>query len=181
MSPKLLTPIFLLAIAAVAQAQEISWASKVEKFSSQTGTKNYSANQVLGKPNASHDSTGNGWQPVGSNKEEFIIVSFDNVVKTKQIFIVESMNTGYIRRVSAFSEDGLEYNVAAYPPKSGAKGPKLVSINVSEFNINVKSVKIVMVPLRNVSTTIDAVGISSSDTPYSLNKVHHHLEMVAVK
>ena len=169
------------ATALVSNAQGIVWATKVEKFSSQVGEKAYAAKQVLGKPNSTPDSTGNGWQPYGSNKEESITVSFDTVIQSKQVLIIESMNTGYIRKVSAFNEDGLEYDIAAYPPKSGAKGPKLIQINVEQFSIKIKSVKVTLVPLRNVPVTIDAIGITASDKPYTLNKTNLHLEPVAAK
>lgn len=151
-------------------SQDIAWASKVDKYSSQVGSTAFSSKQILGKPNARTDSAGNGWQPQGSQREEFIVVEFDTVIKTKQILIVESMNTGYIRRVSAFDSDGMEYDVAHFPPKSGMKGPKLVKINVADFSINVKSVKLTLVPLRHVPTTVDAVGITASDQDFMLTK-----------
>lgn len=151
-------------------SQDIAWASKVDKYSSQVGATAFSARQILGKPNARPDSASNGWQPQGTQKEEFIIVEFDTLIKTKQILIVESMNTGYIRKVSAFDNEGMEYDVAHFPPKSGMKGPKLVKINVADFSINVKSVKLTLVPLRHVPTTVDAVGITSSDQDFMLTK-----------
>ena len=52
----------------MAEAQQIAWAEKVVKFSSETGTKAYSASQILGKPNAKPDSAGNAWRPNSQGK-----------------------------------------------------------------------------------------------------------------
>jgi len=167
---------FVFACSLSSYAQEIIWASKVDKYSSQVGTSSFSAKQILGKPNARPDSTGNGWQPHGTQREEFIVVEFDTIVKSKQILIVESMNTGYIRKVSAFDNQGMEYDVAHFPAKSGMKGPKLLKINVADFSINIKSVKVTLVPLRHVPTTVDAVGITASDEDFMLTK---NMEIIA--
>lgn len=168
--------VFILLGSIPSFSQDIVWASKVDKYSSQVGSTAFSAKQILGKPNARPDSAGNGWQPNGTQREEFIVVEFDTVVKTKQILIVESMNTGYIRKVSAFDNQGMEYDLAHFPPKSGTKGPKLIKINAADFSINVKSVKLTLVPLRHVPTTVDAVGITSSDQDFMLTK---NMEIVA--
>lgn len=153
-------------------AQDVVWASKVVSHTSQVSSSNYSASKVLGKPNAPKDTATNAWQPNGSGKEESIVVAFDSPIKAKQILIVESMNTGYIRRVSAIDAHGMEYEVAHFPAKSGGKGPHLMRINVADFNINISSVKIVMVPIKYVPATIDAIGITMSDKPFMITKTH---------
>lgn len=153
-------------------AQDVVWASKVVSFSSQVGNHHHSANMALGKPNSKIDSTKNGWQPHGSGKEESIVVGFDKQIHAKKVLIVEAMNTGYIRRVAIIGTDGLEYDVASFPVKPGTKNARLVQINVAEYNIEVKAVKVVLVPIRNVSTTIDAIGITTSDETFALSKNH---------
>jgi len=153
-------------------AQDIVWASKVVSFSSQAGNHHHSANMALGKPNSKIDSTKNGWQPQGNGKEESIVVGFEKQIHAKKVLIVEAMNTGYIRRVAIIGTDGLEYDVATFPVKPGTKNARLIQINVAEYNIEVKAVKVVLVPIRNVPTTIDAIGITTSDEAFALSKNH---------
>jgi len=153
-------------------SQDVVWASKVVSFSSQVGNHHHSANKALGKPDSKIDSTKNGWQPMGSGKEESIVVGFDKLIHAKKVLIVEAMNTGYIRRVAIIGTDDLEYDVASFPVKPGTKNARLVQINVADFNIEVKAVKVVLVPIRNVSTTIDAIGVTSSDESFVLSKNH---------
>lgn len=163
---------FMFMFATAVFSQDVVWASKVVSFSSQVGNHHHSANMALGKPNSKIDSTRNGWQPLGSGKEESIVVGFDKQIHAKKVLIVEAMNTGYIRRVAIIGTDDLEYDVATFPVKPGTKNARLVQINVADYNIQVKAVKVVLVPIRNVSTTIDAVGITASDENFTLSKNH---------
>jgi OmpA-OmpF porin, OOP family len=153
-------------------AQEVVWASKVVSFSSQVGQGKYAATKALGKPDASPDSTWNGWQPNGSGKEETIVVEFDTPLKAKNVLIVEAMNTGYVRRVAVISDDGIEYDVAHYSSRPGTKNVRLTQINVADFDVKVTAVKIILIPIRNVPTTIDAVGITTSTATFVITKTH---------
>ena len=170
--------VFAILCAFPSYAQEIVWASKVISHTSQAGQVRFSANMALGKPNATADSTGNGWQPNGTGKEETIVVGFNAPIHAQKVLIVESMNTGYIRRVALISTDGDEYDVATFPARPGTKNARLVQINVADFNINVAAVKVALIPIRNVPTTIDAIGITTSTLPFTLTKSH---EVIATK
>ena len=98
---------FMVMSATTVFSQDVVWASKVVSFSSQVGNHHHSANMALGKPNSKIDSTRNGWQPLGSGKEESIVVGFNTQIHAKKVLIVEAMNTGYIRRVAIIGTDGL--------------------------------------------------------------------------
>ncbi|MBC7390395.1 MAG: hypothetical protein H7329_14355 [Opitutaceae bacterium] len=158
-------------------AQEIVWASKVVKFSSETGTKAYLANQILGKPNATPDSLGNTWRPNSQGKPETIEVSFNSKIKAKQLFIVESLNPGFIKSVVVKNSDGIEFPVASYISKSAIKGPRLLTINLSDYSMNISSAIITLIPIKNVSVSIDAVGLTDSENTYKLVN-HVQLEQV---
>ncbi len=170
--------VFGLLCSSVAFAQEIVWASKVASFTSQASAHKYSAQMALGKPDATADSTGKGWQPVGSGKVETIVVSFEKPIHAKQILIVEGMHIGYIRHVYAISTDGVEYDVAQLGARPGSKNINLVTVNVADFDIKIAQVKVVMFPIRNVASTIDAIGITDSEQHYTLTKTH---EMIAAQ
>ena len=163
---------FIFLNAATVFSQDVLWASKVVSFSTQVGNQNHSANKVLGKPDSKIDSTRNGWQPIGSGKEESIVVSFKSNLHAKKVLIVEAMNTGFLRRVYIIGTDDLEYEVANFPVKPGTKNARLVQVSVGDYNIEVKAVKLVLIPIRNISTTIDAIGITSSDETFALSKNH---------
>ena len=158
-------------------AQEIVWANKVLKFSSETGTKAYSANQILGKPNATPDSVGNSWRPNSQGKPETIEVSFSSKIKAKQLFIVESLNPGFIKSVVVKNSDGIEFPVASYISKSAIKGPRLLNINLADYSMNISSVIITLIPVKNVSVTIDAVGLTDSENAFRLS---NHVKMEQV-
>lgn len=164
-------------IGLTSNAQDIVWASKVINVTSEVGKTKYSAQMALGKPNTTPDSTGNGWQPVGSGKEESIVVGFDKTIPVHKVLIVESMHTGFIRRVYVIDADGNEYQVAHFTPKSGSKGTKLIQIDASEFSIKATAVKVVLVPIKNVSTTIDAIGITAASDKYMIDKMHQVVAM----
>ncbi len=149
-------------------AQEIVWASKVVKFSSETGIKAYSANQILGKPNATPDSSGNAWRPNSQGKPETIEVSFNSKMKAKQLFIVESLNPGFIKSVVVKNSDGIEFPVANYISKSAIKGPRLLTINLADYSMNISSAIITLIPVKNVSVSIDAVGLTDSENTFKL-------------
>ena len=167
-----LSIVSMLASTTAMFSQDVFWASNVISFSSQVGNHHHSAKMALGKPNSKIDSTKNGWQPLGSGKEESIVVGFDQQIHAKKILIVEAMNTGYIRRVAIIGTDELEYVVASFTARPGAKNARLIQINVAEYNIEVKAIKVVMIPIRNVSTTIDAIGVTTSDETFTLSKNH---------
>lgn len=174
---KIAASLLLLLLSFGAQAQDLLWATKVVSYTSQAGDKRYAAKQALGKPNATPDSTANGWQPYGAGREESIVVSFDKTMNAKQILIVEGMNTGFVRKVCAISADGTEYEVAHFPAKPGTKHAKILQVNVADFNINIASVKVVLVPARHVTSTIDAIGITTSTHHYSLGKMQDVIAM----
>ena len=75
----------------IVNAQEVQWASKVLDFSSQFSEYQYSATQVLGKPDVLPDfgDNPNAWFPSRPNRTSFIKVGFDHPMKVQQIAIAE--------------------------------------------------------------------------------------------
>jgi OmpA-OmpF porin, OOP family len=89
----------------VSSAQDVQWASKVISFSSQVSPKEYSAQQVLGKPNkcpASGDSKC-AWfgasDGLFGGREERIKVGYDKPMQIQQVAIAENFNPGAVEQV----------------------------------------------------------------------------------
>jgi len=157
-----------LIYANISIGQNILWADKVLKVSSEAGTKAYSAKQILGKPNATPDSAGNAWRPNSQGKPETIELGFSQPFKAKQLLIVEALTPGFIRSVTVKNAEGIEFPVASYGSKSAIKGPRLLTIDLTDYSIQVASVSITLIPVRDVSVTIDAVGLTDSDQNFKL-------------
>src|SRR5210317_1361923 len=86
--------ILLIFISFNSFSQRVYWANQVEEFSSELSAYEYSAEQVLGKPNAlpQGGDNPNAWMPAKPNKLEYIMVSFDKAIRVEQIVIAENYN-----------------------------------------------------------------------------------------
>jgi OOP family OmpA-OmpF porin len=93
--------IILFAISLPNFAQEVQWASQVLEYSSQFGKRQYSVNQVVGKPNVLPNlgASPNAWAPRKKDKYEYVKVAFDRPTKIKQIAIAETHNPGGIHKI----------------------------------------------------------------------------------
>ena len=92
-------------------AQEVQWASRVLDFSTQLSEYQYSATQVLGKPDVLPDygDNPNAWLPSRPNRTSFIKVGFDQAMRVRQIAIGESFNPGALYQVFLYDENNREY------------------------------------------------------------------------
>src|SRR3954462_13474925 len=85
----------------VAFGQEVQWASKVIEFSSELTPVQYSAQQILGKPNVlpAGGQNPNAWTPDKPKRKEWIKVGYDHPIQVHQIAIAESYNPGALFRI----------------------------------------------------------------------------------
>lgn len=164
----------LLAVVYASQAQQVpqvQWAFKVLDYSSQKGTREFSAQQVLGKPNVlpSSGESKNAWQPKDDpKKEESIKVGFQNPINAKQILVGESHNPGFISKIYAYDAKGKEYEVATYKPELAKVTGRLFSTHSTNLDFTVFAVKIVFRPQKEKPIGIDAIGITESTQPVEL-------------
>lgn len=161
---------FLLSIAAIisVNGQSIQWASEVLDFSSELTPIQYSAQQILGKPNvlpAGGENPG-AWTPDRANKKDFIKVGFETPINIRQIAIAESYNPTAIFRVLVYDENGTEYEVNTFSPKPVPLKARVMNVFVEKTAYKVAAVKIefdgAAVPEYY---SIDAIAISDSDIP----------------
>ena len=145
--------------------QTVQWASKVLEFSSELTPIQYSAKQLLGKPNVlpKGGESPSAWTPDKANTKEFVKVGFDNPIPIKQIAIGESYNPSAITAVYVYDIQGKEFQVNTFNPRQVPLKGRMVNIYY-ETGFPVAAVKIEMdgkaIPEYY---SIDAIAISDSD------------------
>lgn len=168
MKRTLLSCLILVGLTLGLRAQEVQWASKVIEFSSELTPVQYSAQQVLGKPNVlpSGGQNPNAWAPDKPKRKEFLKVGFQKPMRIQQIAIAESYNPSAIFRVMVYDESGREYEVNTLNPKSVPLKGRMLNLFMEETPYNVASVKIefdgAAVP---DFFGIDAIAISNVNYP----------------
>ncbi len=150
------------------QAQTVQWASKVLDFSSELTPIQYSANQVLGKPNVlpAGGQNPNAWAPDKPSRKEFLKLGFDTPISIQQVAVAESHNPSAISRVLVYDESGKEYEVMTLNP--GAVPIKAMMRNIF-FEKTPYKVSAVKLEFDGAAVPdyfgIDAVAISDSNYP----------------
>lgn len=158
----------LFAISISVNGQIVQWASEVKEFSSELTPVQYSAQQILGKPDAMPAGGENpaAWTPERANTAEFITVSYTNPIQIKQIAIAESYNPSALSRVFVYDEAGNEYLVNTFGPRSIPLPGLMRNVFLDETPYKVAAVKLefdgAAVPEYY---SVDAVAISDSDIP----------------
>ncbi|MFN7600765.1 MAG: OmpA family protein, partial [Bacteroidota bacterium] len=106
----LLSIAFFLCVAA-ANGQTVQWGSKVIEFSSELTPVQYSAQQILGKPNVlpAVGQNPNAWTPDRPKRKEWIKIGYETPLQIQQVAIAESNNPGALYRILAYDETGKEY------------------------------------------------------------------------
>ncbi len=134
----------LLFLPIILSAQTIQWASKVLEFSSQLTPVQYSAEQVLGKPNAlpAGGQNPNAWTPDKPKRKEFIKVGFEYPMKIKLVAIAESYNPSALTRITVFDEQGNEYELSTFVPEQIPLKGRMLNFFVDETSYKVTAVKL---------------------------------------
>lgn len=151
--------------------QKVEWASRVLEFSSQFSVRQYSANQILGKPNVLPNlgASPNAWSPKKKNRLEYIKIGFDKPMQIRQVAIAETHNPGGIEKIYAYDRNGKEHELhtfeARYLPIEG----RLFRFIFDETPYEVSALKI-LVNGKAIKGHfgIDAVGISDSSNPITI-------------
>lgn len=87
-------------------AQQVQWANKLIKYSSDLGGKQFGIKRILGKPDAFPQAgvSPNAWTPKNALNGEFVQVSFENPQTVKQVAVFENLNSGCVVKISV--DDG---------------------------------------------------------------------------
>ncbi|MCK5705289.1 MAG: OmpA family protein, partial [Cyclobacteriaceae bacterium] len=163
--------IFIILIPFISNAQRVYWASEILDFSSELSQNEYSAKQVLSKPNAMPQGgdNPNAWMPAKPNKLEFISVAFDNAIRVEQIIIIESYNPSAVYEIYLYDKSGNEFLVHTFEPRPIDLKSRILRINIEKTKYQVEVMRILL-DGRKVPgyTGIDAIGVSSSKKPIEI-------------
>lgn len=91
------------------QAQQIQWASKLIKFSTDLGGKQNGIKRILGKPDAfpQGGSSANAWMPKNAlDGKEVVEVGFEKPQTVKQVAVYENLNSGCVTKISVDNGSG---------------------------------------------------------------------------
>ncbi|HEX5170343.1 MAG TPA: OmpA family protein [Cyclobacteriaceae bacterium] len=166
---KKLLPLLLCAtITLNGLSQKVQWASKVVEFSSELTPIQYSAQQILGKPNVlpAGGQNPNAWSPDRPKQKEFIKVGFEDPISIRQIAIAESHNPSALYRVLVYDEAGNEYVLSSLNPMSIPLKGRMLNIFTDMTSYKVAAVKLEFdgAALPDYFA-IDAIAISDSNYP----------------
>ncbi|MFI5172355.1 MAG: OmpA family protein [Chitinophagales bacterium] len=152
--------------------QNVQWCSEVVKFSTQYTRVQFSANQVIGKPNKlpAWGESAVAWAAATPDNPagEFIHVRFAVPQRVAQIGVGESNCPGSIREIILFSVDGKKYSVYQNEniKPEFTTGGRIFRQFIPLTEYLVSEVKVVLntkaIPGMN---QIDCIGISDSETP----------------
>ena len=155
-----------------ASAQEtVVWGAEVLDVSSEFGPLEYSALQVLHKPNVlpRGGDVPFALRPKREDNEEFITVAFDTPIKAKQVAIAESENPGAVKAVYAYDADFNEYTLFQLTTRAIPIESRLLNLFFEETTYDIKAIRVVLdgaaVPGYN---SLDAIGISASNIPINV-------------
>ncbi len=146
---------------------DVQWASKVISFSSEFSSKQKSANQVLGKPNALQmgGSSPCAWtyKSKAKNGEEFIRVGFDKPIRVKQIGISENYKPGAIEKIIVYGkEKGEELLVYDNEAKLLKETFRMLNVFIQETPFEVTELELKLNSNKVANFEIDAIGISNT-------------------
>ena len=142
------------------QAQEIQWASKLIKFSSDLGGKQNGIKRILGKPDVfpQGGSSPNAWSPKKAlDGKEVIEVGFDKPQTIKQIAIFENLNAGCVVKISIDNGSGKYETVWSRKPNWQTPIYKSTFATDRSYYFGRKRRKIEKVPEVNLNPGIEYV------------------------
>ena len=151
-----------------ANAQVVQWASDFVEFSSELTPIQYSAKQVLGKPNVlpAGGQSPNAWSPDMPKGKEFIKLRYANPISIRQIAIAESHNPSAITRILAYDESGKEYEINSLDPIAVPLKGRMLNVFMEATPYKVAAIKIEFDGSHLTDYFgIDAVAISDSQYP----------------
>ncbi len=154
------------------KAQVVQWASKVIEVSSELTPVQYSAQQILGKPNV-HPAGGqnpNAWTPDKPKRKEFIKVGFATPIQIQQIAIAETYNPSAVFKIYTYDEAGREYLIHTFNPIVVPLKSRMLTVLMEKTDYKVVSVKL---EFDGAALTdyfsIDAIAITDSNFPIVVN------------
>jgi len=148
--------------------QTVQWASKVIEFSSELTPVQYSAEQVLGKPNVlpAGGQNPNAWTPDKPKRAEFLKLGYSNPIQIEQIAIAESHNPSAIFKIYAYDQNGAEHLIHSFKPGAVPLKGRMLNVFVEKTSYKVAALKLEFDGSALPDYfSIDAVAISDVNIP----------------
>ena len=168
----LLATYLIVCVQIIASAQVVQWASKVIDVSSELTPVQYSAQQVLGKPNVlpAGGQNPNAWTPDKPKRKEFIKVGFTTPIQIQQIAIAESHNPTAVFKIYTYDETGREHLIRSFSPIVVPLKSRMLTVMMEKTTYKVTSIKL---EFDGAALTdyfsIDAIAITDSNYPIVAN------------
>jgi OOP family OmpA-OmpF porin len=153
-------------------AQQLQWASKVIGVSSELTEIQYSADQILGKPNVmpAGGQSPNAWTPDKPKRKEWIKVGYDHPIEIQQVAIAESYNPSGLYRLLLYDEAGTEYPIRTFNPTAIPLQGRMLNIMLERTPYKVAAVKLEFDGAALPEYfSIDAVAITDAHYPVIAN------------
>lgn len=156
----------------LAFSQEIQWATSVNYDNEISNKDGYNARKAIGAPDVeNYGKYVKNAATVNPNKNSFLWVDFATPIETKQILILESNGAGFVSKVELVDAvAGTTETVYEQPTSTIAANYRLFRIVLPDKSKKTKQLKIKF-STKKEQQQIDAIGISSADTEFTLNDV----------
>lgn len=161
----------LFAGATVYSQETVAWGTQIIDVSSEFSPYEYSAIQALYRPNVAQSGgeSPNAWRPKSTDKEEFIMVSFTNPIRAKQVAIAESENPGAVKAVYGYDKDYNQYTLFELTPRDLPIESRLLNLFFEETTYEIEAIRVVLeCSINDGYNAIDAIGISASNVPINV-------------
>lgn len=148
--------------------QNVKWVDEVLEYSTQFGKRQYSVQQVVGKPNVLPNlgASPNAWSPRKKGKLEFVKVGFSDPIQIQQIAIAETHHPGSIHKIFTYDSKGKEYLLNTFKPQFIPIEGRLFRFFFDKTPYEVFAIKITFKgAVQKGHFGIDAIGISDSNEP----------------
>ncbi len=168
---KIVLLFWIITLAFASLAQEVEWAGSILSHSSQFSVRQYSAKQILGKPNVLPNlgASPNAWSPKKKSRIEYIKVGFDKPMRIRQVAVAETHNPGGIEKIYAYDKNGNEYLLNTFEAKFLPIEGRLLRFIFDETQYEVAALKLVINGKAiKGHFGIDAVGVSDSADPITI-------------
>ncbi|NQZ75779.1 MAG: OmpA family protein [Ekhidna sp.] len=160
----------LLAFSVKSQ-ETVVWGTEIVDVSSEYSPYEFSAIQALHRPNALSNGgeNPNAWRPKSRDKEEFIMVSFQNPINAQQVAIAESENPGAVKAVYGYDSEYNEYTLFELTPRDLPIETRLLNLFFDATPYRIHAIRVVLdCSVSEGYNAIDAIGISASNIPINV-------------
>ena len=101
--------LFIVMLSFSVNGQQIQWANRLIKYSSDLGGKQYGIKRILGKPDVfpQAGNSPNAWNPKNAlDGYEIVEVGFEKPQSVKQVAVFENLNAGCVVKIGVDTGDG---------------------------------------------------------------------------